>query len=53
MVCSRMVNVSYVMKVLCSRMVNVSYVMKVLWKILHISCCTVESLLVIEIIGYD
>ena len=28
----------------CVRMVNVSYVMKVLWKILYISCCTVASL---------
>ena len=27
---------------------NVLYVMKVLWKILCISCCTVESLLVIK-----
>ena len=37
--------------VVCVRMVNVRYVMKVLWKILCISCCTVESLQVIEEVG--
>ena len=30
------------------RMVNVSYVMKVLWMLLCILCCTLESLLVIK-----
>ena len=40
--------------VICIRMVNVSYEMKVLWKILCISCCTVENLLEMrKIIGYD
>ena len=34
--------------VVCVRVVNVSYAMKMLWNILCISCCTVESLLVIE-----
>ena len=34
--------------VVCVRMLNVCYVMKVLWKVLCISCCTVEWLQVVE-----
>ena len=34
----------YKESVVCVRMVNVSYVIKVLWKMLCISCCTEERL---------